>query len=129
MIVQTSFFTHWKTILLIDLTGDPAAPLKLQKLWAYCQDSKAFEFSNMTPKKIKAIGGFEGDPDEIYHILKDDCELLDEFERDGKVIVRLHDWDKYNSSLISSWKNGARGGRPRKPKNNPTEDWVNPTIT
>lgn len=129
MIVQPSFFTHWKTKLLIDMTKDPASPLKLQKLWAYCQDSKAFEFSNLTPNKIKAIGGFEGDPVRIYHILHKECEFIDEIERDGKVFVRLHDWDKFNSSLISSWKNGARGGRPKKPNHNPTEDWVNPRET
>ena len=122
MIVHPDFPEHWKTKMLVDLTGDPSAPLKLIKLWAYCQYQKCCEFNNLTPDKIKAICGFEGDPAKIYHILKVKCGFLDEIERDGKVFVKVHDWDVHNSQLISSWENGAKGGRPknqRKPTDNP----------
>jgi len=123
MIVETDFFTHWKTELLVSLTGDPAAPLKLLKLWAYCQSRRCFEFNNLTPQRLSAICGFDGDPAKIYHILKSECGFIDEVERNGEILVKVHDWDVVNAKLIASWKNGALGGRPRKshkPEHNPS---------
>lgn len=36
-------------------------------------------------------------------------------EIDGEQLI-AHQWDEYNGTLISNWKNGARGGRPRNPR-------------
>lgn len=47
--------------------------------------------------------------------------------------VEVHEWDKYNSGLITSWANGRKGGRPRKPTGNPRvthgEPGANPAVT
>lgn len=43
MIVQPDFPEHWKTRLLVKITGDKSAPLAVIRLWAHCQHSKRHE--------------------------------------------------------------------------------------
>lgn len=49
--------------------------------------------------------------------------ILQTFGRIEDGCFVAHQWDEVNSSLIASWSNGGKGGRPKKPRDNPR---VNP---
>jgi hypothetical protein len=117
MIVETSFLDHWKIKMLIALTGDPAAPMMLLRLWAHCQERKRWVFNDMSDYALKAICGWGGEPERLKPILEE-CGWLDKHPSD----VIVHEWEIYNASLIQSWTVGRLGGRPRKNRaDNPEE--------
>lgn len=120
MIVTPDMPDHWKTRLLVDLLGgDELAPVYLIRLWGHCQNQKKCEFDSLPPAAIKAICRFAGDADQI------DAAMIESgfMEREGKSAT-ISGWDEHNASLINSWVNGQKGGRPKKPKSTvkePTE--------
>lgn len=126
MIVEPDFPDHWKTRLLIDsLDGDEAAPLYVIRLWAHCQQRKTNIFQTLTPSALKALCRYPGHPNKL-----ESCLVSSGFvrrESDGCLIV--HEWDKYNASLIASWNNGKMGGRPpRQRRENPPKTHGLPTA-
>jgi len=116
MIVETDFLDHWKTQLLVTLTGDKTAPLMLVRLWAHCQTRKRWIFQDMSNAALKAICRWDGDENNLRGILEE-CKFLD--KNDGAIVV--HEWDKVNAYLVKNWFNGSCGGRPKKPTDNPAE--------
>lgn len=120
MIVQPDFFDHWKTELLVQLTGDKASPLLVLRLWAHCQQRRKGTFHNMTPQVLKAVCRWEGEPDALQkHLTESGFIVSDGF------VVTVHEWEEVNAGLFKSWENGKKGGRPpktqEKPKPNPSE--------
>lgn len=112
MIVTPDMPDHWKTRLLVDLLGgDELAPVYLIRLWGHCQNQKKCEFDALPPAAIKAICRFSGDAAQI------DAAMVEAgfLEREGKSAI-ISGWDEHNASLINSWVNGQKGGRPKKPK-------------
>ena len=59
--------------------------------------------------------------------------ILQTFGRIEDGCFVAHQWDEVNSSLIASWSNGGKGGRPKKPRDNPRvnpePNQVNPQLT
>ncbi len=129
MIVEPDFLDHWKTRLLVQRTNDESAPLMILRLWAHCQSRKKWKFENMTDEVLVAIcrakptgypqvsAGSNG----LRSILID-CG----FARGDNGTFAVHDWEVTNKSLINSWNNGSKGGRPRK---NPRVRVGKPTVT
>lgn len=118
MIVSPDFLNHWKTEHLITLTGDEAAPLMLIRLWGHCQQRKRWEFE-LNPTVLKSICKSKCSGDELLSILKE-CGFIDVEDQS----FRVHDWEEVNASLISSWSNGKKGGRPlsvKKPMGYPQD--------
>lgn len=124
MIVDPDFPDHWKTRMLVDLLGgDEAAPVYLIRLWAHCQNRKAWEFEIPTAA-MRGLCRFPGDPLDLETALINSGFI----ERNGGVI-KVCGWDDYNASLIANWENGKRGGRPKKkPMGNPSETHGEPTA-
>jgi len=121
MIVDPNFLDHWKTKMLVFLTGEPTAPFVVLRLWAHCQERQTWHFKNMHPFALKAICNWEGDGENLKKILIE-CRWIEDHPTD----VILHDWDIVNASLVKNWFNGKNGGRPKKetqekPNGNPTE--------
>jgi hypothetical protein len=115
MIVQPDFLDHWKTVLLVELLGDKLAPLYVIRLWAHCQNRKTNRFPKGNPAMLKAVcKATDHDAIKFESAMADSGYIV--FEGDEFI---AHDWDEINASLISSWKNGKKGGRPKK--NNPPE--------
>lgn len=106
MIVEPDFLHHWKTIRLVTLTGDNAAPLMVLRLWAHCQTRKAWKFV-LKDEALAAICGWQKPASELRGILLE-CGFIDS---DPKLLI-VHDWNKSNRYLISAWRNGVKGGRP-----------------
>lgn len=96
---------------------DTMAAIYIMRLWAHCQERKSDRF------KIPAAGlaaqcRFKGDPIRFEQALVDAGFLA----REGDEIQALG-WAEKNASLIASWANGGKGGRPRKLNGN------NPQVT
>lgn len=126
MIVDPDFLDHWRTRMLVDMLDDECAPLYVIRLWGHCHNRREWIFDDLPVQGTKAICRYSGDADTLERALID-CGFL---ERDGSQITMVG-WDEHNASLITSWANGSKGGRPKKatrkePSENPR---VNPDET
>lgn len=111
MIVDPDFVDHWKTRMLADLLGeDEFAPLYVIRLWAHCQQRREWVF-DLPPAALKAICRFKGDAD-----MFESAMVASGFVSRSGDKITVEGWEKYNASLIANWKNGQRGGRPKKSK-------------
>lgn len=118
MIVQPDFLDHWKTGLLIELLDDQCAPMYVLRLWAHCQNRKTHGFPRVNPAITKAICKAPHSAEFFENCMVEAgfIEIID-----NEIVA--HDWADVNASLITSWENGKKGGRPKK---KPTE---NPRVT
>lgn len=120
MIVEPDFPDHWKTQLLISLTGEPTAPMLLLRLWAFCQQRKTCHFTDLTNEALAAVCRWSKDPAALRKALAE-ARWIDQDTPTGAFTV--HQWDEVNAALVRNWKNGAKGGRPispGKPSHNPS---------
>ena len=100
--------------MLVDaLGGDEFAPFYLLRLWGHCQARKATRFE-IPAAGIKGLCKAPCDPE----LLERSLIAAGYLERDGASVVVMK-WAEKNAALISAWENGHRGGRPKKPDNNP----------
>jgi hypothetical protein len=128
MIVDPDFFEHWRTRMLVDaLGGDQMAPMYVMRIWAHCQSRRATSF-DMPAAGLRSLCRFPGDAALLESSLIDAGFI----ERNG-VAIDAPTWAEYNSKLIANWRNGATGGRPKapeeEPKDNPTKTHAEPTET
>lgn len=128
MIVDPDFLDHWRTRMVVDaLGGDEMAPMYIMRLWAHCQNRKSDTFA-IPAAGIKAMCKFPGDAALLEKALID-AEFI---VRDG-VNVTVVGWAERNASLLAAWENGGKGGRPKKPNENPAvthgKPSGNPAVT
>lgn len=117
MLVDVDFLDHWRTRLVVDqLGGDELAPLYIMRVWAHCQMRKSVRFEGMTASGLRSLCRFPGSAEKLESALIEAGFVV----RNGNAI-EVPKWAKHNASLISAWENGAKGGRPRKHPENPTE--------
>ena len=114
MIVHPDFLDHWKTQLLVQATGDKASPLMVLRLWAHCQQRRQATFQNMPPPVLKAVCRWEGDAAALFKALADAGFI----EVTGDAVT-VHQWAEVNATLLQSWENGKKGGRPPKTRQKP----------
>lgn len=117
MIIETDFLDHWKTRLIVRLLETESAPLHIIRLWSHCQTRKTNRFPDWNPEILSAVCKWGGDANVFW------SAILQTFGRIEDGCFVAHQWDEVNSSLIASWSNGGKGGRPKKPRDNPR---VNP---
>lgn len=118
MIVDPDFFDHWRTRMVADMISDQMAPVYIMRLWAHCQNRKGDTFDIPTPG-IKAICQFSGDAKTL-----EDALISAEYMIRNGLTVTITGWAEKNASLIASWGNGHKGGRPKK---NHQETQIEPT--
>lgn len=111
MIVSPDFPSHWKTQLLIRLTGTHESVLCLLKFWAHCQNRKTHRFTGINPSVLASICNWAGEPEKLWNAMLESKFI----EVDGEQLI-AHQWNEYNGTLISNWKNGSLGGRPKNPR-------------
>lgn len=109
MIIQPDFLDHWKTQLLIDELNDPCAPIYLIRLWGHCQSRKTHIFDRVNDHILKSICKAPHNSKKFEKAMIDSGFIRIE----GSSFV-AHDWDEVNASLVTSWENGKKGGRPSK---------------
>ncbi len=124
MIIETDFPDHWKTQLLIKLTGSDAAPMLMIRFWAFCVQRKTWRFANLSNEALAAICRWPGEPALLRrHLLE--AGFLDEEQVDAQTTLLIaHDFDRVHSTYVANWKNGALGGRPKthaEPNGNPID--------
>ena len=122
MIIDPDFLDHWKTRMLVDLLDDDqTAPQYIMRLWAHCQLRRQWVFDNLPSVALKALCRYSGHPNKLEASLVTSGWV----RRDDAGILTAVDWEIYNASLVASWGNGNRGGRP--PKGNPLKTHGLPT--
>jgi hypothetical protein len=109
MIVHPDFLDHWKTKKLVEHLSDPAAPLVVLRLWAYCQVQKKSVFQNMDAFRLKSVCHCPISGEKLMAALIE-CGFV-RIEENAFIV---HDWEQVNRMLISAWANGKRGGDPAK---------------
>ncbi len=116
MIVDPSVTGHLKYRRLKRLIG-PIAMEVLVLLWGHCQEGQRGEvWRNIDDDYIEDVCRWESDRGRLVEALIQSRWI--EKKANGSVVVRS--WEFYNNSLVKNWKNGVRGGRPKKPSGNPT---------
>lgn len=121
MIIEPDFLDHWKTRLLMRLLNTEAAPNYVIRLWSHCQTRKTNKFTEWSPVILSSVCRWPGDADLFWSaMLQTFCRL-----EDGHLVA--HQWDEVNAGLIASWSNGGKGGRPKKPTDNPLKTHGLPT--
>ena len=111
-LISPDFCDHWKTRLLIQLTGNEAAPLAVIRLWCHCHNCKRYEFPKMTAQQLSSICH--------WRIRKLSCEdalvqagFLDKLLPNG---YGAHGFRECNAGLCQRWESGSKGGRPSESK-------------
>lgn len=103
------------------LLNTEAAPNYVIRLWSHCQTRKTNKFSEWSPVILSSVCRWPGDADLFWSaMLQTFCRL-----EDGHLVA--HQWDEVNAGLIASWSNGGKGGRPKKPTDNPLKTHGLPT--
>jgi hypothetical protein len=121
VIVDPDFLDHWRTGMVADALGDQLAPVYIMRLWGHCQERRSDTFV-MPTKGLKAQCKFPGDADLFERALSEAGFI----RRDGESIVVVG-WADKNAALFAAWENGQKGGRPRKPIQNPSETHGKPS--
>lgn len=117
MIVQPNFLDHWKTRLLVsELGGDEFAPFYVLRLWGHCQEQKTSRFPKLSAPSLAAICRAKTSAEQLWLAMQNSG-----FIRVKNGVVVVHQWDEYNAGLLTSWENGRKGGRPKKPTGNPRD--------
>ena len=123
MIVKPDYFTHWKTQTLVSLAGTEEAKLWPLMLWAHCERKKSGKFLNLPRVAVGSICGTSKESEDVISALESSGFAY----FDGSDFI-VHEWEVYNSSLISAWDNGKKGGRPQS-KLTQAEPIGNPSVT
>lgn len=110
--------------MLVGLLGDDeVAPIYVQRLWAHCQSRKQTQFENLPNAAIRAICRFTGDADLLVDSMIE-CGFIERISGNN---IEVTGWEEHNSQLVAAWENGRKGGRPKKPRNNPRVSSEEPT--
>lgn len=123
MIVEPDFPDHWKVKLLVSLTGQKHAPIAVIRLWAHCQQRKAWVFPAYTDQILASITCWDCDLVSAWDALLQ-AGWIDLLPGGG---FEVHQWSEVNAKLLANWTNGIRGGRPPKSTGNPTGTHAEPT--
>jgi hypothetical protein len=124
VIVDPDFLDHWRTGMVVDALADPMAPLYILRLWAHCQERRSDTFV-MPARGVKSQCKCPADAD-VFEAALIEAGFL---QRDGATITVLG-WSEKNASLLAAWKNGIKGGRPKKnPDETPGKPTGNPART
>jgi hypothetical protein len=115
VIVEPDFPDHWKSRLLVNLTGQQHAPLAVIRLWAHCQQRKASRFPSYDEQILAAVVHWDAPNITAMEALSQ-AGWIDLIPGGG---FEVHEWEQVNCKLVSNWWNGRNGGRPKKPNDNP----------
>lgn len=111
MIVEPGFLDNWRTRLLESTLKDPLGHTYILRLWAHCQERKAYVF-DIDKKALASICMYNGDENILYDALQKSNYIVQK-----KRGIYIRNWEKVNHTLVTSWRNrryGKLGGRPRK---------------
>lgn len=112
MIVSPDFLDEWKmTELQESLDRDPAAPVYVLRLWAHCQQKKAWEFEDIPAMSLRSICKAPHDSRKFF-----DAMVSASYVVPKGAGFAVPGWAELNAQLIAAWTNGRNGGRPAKPK-------------
>lgn len=100
--------------MLVNLLKDEAAPVYVLRLWSHCQLRRQDTFENLPVEALKALCRFPGHA----NLLESSLVASGFVRRDSDGSLSVVNWREYNAKIVSSWSNGAKGGK--RPRDNPT---------
>lgn len=134
MRVEPDLPDHPKFLRLKRRVGDIALET-LVRLWGHCQLSqRGGRWRGADEEYVEIVARWPGEKGALFTALND----LGWIDKTLDAII-IHDWDTFNSRAKASWKNGNKGGRPKKnhddqggltyeqPNDNPSETHQKPT--
>lgn len=107
MIIHPDFPEHWKTRLLVEITGDESSPMAVIRLWAHCQSNRRWNFPDMTPAQLASICRW-GSRKPPCHVALVRAGYVDKLSPGG---FAAHEWGEHNGQLLQKWRAGEKGGR------------------
>jgi uncharacterized lipoprotein NlpE involved in copper resistance len=132
--VEPGLLSHPKFQAFKRKVGALAAEYLL-RLWQHCQlVKKGGNWGKVTPEYVEAVCEYRGKRGKLFDALLNPLDGSEdgvgwvELRPSGDVVV--HDWDRVNARLITSWENGKTGGRSKSlSRNLGTEPMGNPRVT
>jgi len=119
MLIDPDFLDHWKTRMLVDLLdGDELAPIYVIRIWGHCQNRRQTQLKPMPDVGLKSVCRYDGNAEKLVDSLVESGFIL----RDGDDGFSVPGFHEHNSNLFNSWKNGKKGGRPKKTHGIPTDN-------
>lgn len=115
MILKSDVLQHWKVRRLIEQLGAEAF-VCLQRLWIHAETRKRWRWPKMQVDELESIADWRGKASQLAEKLVE-LRLLDRVDGRG---FSVHGWAEHNQHLVSAWRNGRLGGRPKK--NRPVSD-------
>jgi hypothetical protein len=110
MIVRPGIYRHWKYRKLSSLSGFEYPIVWLTKLWGHCEEQRRCTLP-ADPDQLAGICEYPGPSDSRTFT---DWLIQSGFLDFINGEYQVHQWNEYNRTLINSWNNGAKGGRPPK---------------
>ena len=118
MKLDPGFINHWKTQHLLDELGGNGL-VALLRLWGQAQIKREWKGLRLTPKRLAMETKWKADENHLFSVLTNpDAPWLDKNE-DGT--YDIHGFEEHQKQVIHLWKQGEKGGRPKKdekPKSN-----------
>lgn len=113
--------------------GHPPVGMEvLVRLWGHCQVAQRGEnWGKKDPAYVEQVARWTGKPGELFKILTADFFGEGPWVRvDKRGCVTVVNWEKHNMRLVSNWRLGPLGGRPKGKKNgSPSQAKDNPKKT
>lgn len=119
MIVKPSLVSSLELNELRSFLGPKTDALEvLLRLWGYCEERKT-NWHKDASDQISRLVGWRGDPDVLVDALVETGFVVRQLHPKTRApILILHNWSKYNNTLVLNWKKGDS----RKPTA-AREDW------
>lgn len=119
MKIDPGFIKHWKTEKLLDELGGDGLVV-LFRIWGQAQIKREWKGLTITPKRLALETKWKGDENHLFSVLTDpEAPWLDKNE-DGT--YDIHGFEEHQKQVIHLWKQGGKGGRPKKEEKPNTKD-------
>ena len=111
MKLDPGFINHWKTQHLLDELGGDGL-VALLRLWGQAQIKREWKGLNLNPKRLAMETKWKANENHLFSVLTNPEAPWLDLNEDGT--YDIHGFEEHQKQVIHLWKQGGRGGRPKK---------------